>query len=429
MFFVKPRRIVLDVVKLHSLDILHRRALRLKSHKAGLSLGLSVVASPRWRTQNPGRAAREVPGSVKVSDPQGNSSGAVFVPCKQYHSPPDNSMTNNKKHKVPDRWLDYQALGKRIPGTRFVAFKVPLKQVFKRQLSRSQYFSPLDLVQQLQEQDQELGLIIDLTFTTRYYKPEDLPESLNYLKIFTAGHEVPNDSTILSFKKAVRQFLRENGGNDKLIGVHCTHGVNRTGYLVCRYLIDVDGMDPKVAVELFSRARGHPIERQNYIHDLCFGPKRRNTGMEVSEQEPVRGGAGYVQDVPSHDRATPFSGAGTFQGSSHHNPYLLPQRRQGMERNRQYPPALLPPPPRPHGMWPPGPSDFEQNWRRPPQPHPPPYPVFPRYPGPGCSTYNRPPPPPFNDYYTAPPQDLQENPQRSRRMSGRKSHKGSKTRK
>lgn len=61
---------------------------------------------------------------------------------------------------------------------------------------------------------------------------------------------------------------------DKLIGVHCTHGLNRTGYLICRcvpreartlnsrcvdsvvtgvsscrYLIDVDGMDPKEAVE------------------------------------------------------------------------------------------------------------------------------------------------------------------------------------
>jgi protein-tyrosine phosphatase len=25
---------------------------------------------------------------------------------------------------------------------------------------------------------------------------------------------------------------------DGLIGVHCTHGVNRTGYLICRYLIE-----------------------------------------------------------------------------------------------------------------------------------------------------------------------------------------------
>ncbi len=29
----------------------------------------------------------------------------------------------------PNRWLDYKAVGKRLRGTRFIAFKVPLKQV------------------------------------------------------------------------------------------------------------------------------------------------------------------------------------------------------------------------------------------------------------------------------------------------------------
>lgn len=33
------------------------------------------------------------------------------------------------------------------------------------------------------------------------------------VKIFTAGHQVPNDDTILSFKRAVRTFLKENAWN------------------------------------------------------------------------------------------------------------------------------------------------------------------------------------------------------------------------
>lgn len=101
---------------------------------------------------------------------------------------------------------------------------------------------------------------------------KDLPPNVQYLKIYTAGHDVPSNSVILSFKRAVRAFLRENESNgrqpplagvifmvlasfwqfrcfgiknfifcvpcppEKLIGVHCTHGLNRTGYLVCRYL-------------------------------------------------------------------------------------------------------------------------------------------------------------------------------------------------
>nr|XP_020441171.1 RNA/RNP complex-1-interacting phosphatase isoform X2 [Monopterus albus] len=182
---------------------------------------------------------------------------------------------SGKKNGIPDRWLDYTAVGRRLPRTRFIAFKVPLKQSLNHKLPCSDVFGPWELLDSLKKENQELGLIIDLTFTTRYYKLQDLPESLLYVKIFTAGHEVPSDETILSFKRVVHRFLRNNADNDKLIGVHCTHGLNRTGYLICRYLIDVDGMDPKQAVELFNSSRGHTIERQNYLQDLHCGPKRR----------------------------------------------------------------------------------------------------------------------------------------------------------
>lgn len=34
-----------------------------------------------------------------------------------------------------------------------------------------------------------------------------------FMKIFTKGHDVPSDETILSFKRAVRRFLRDNADN------------------------------------------------------------------------------------------------------------------------------------------------------------------------------------------------------------------------
>nr|XP_057912387.1 RNA/RNP complex-1-interacting phosphatase [Doryrhamphus excisus] len=193
---------------------------------------------------------------------------------------------------IPDRWLDYNAVGKRLDGTRFVAFKVPLNQSLNSQLSPSEVFGPWELLDAIRRDHQELGLIIDLTFTTRYYRPQDLPASLLCVKIFTGGHVVPNDDTILAFKRAVRRFLRDNADNDKLIGVHCTHGLNRTGYMICRYLIDVDGMDPAEAVELFNSSRGHAIERQNYINDLHSGRKRSNKGMSQCPLEFIKGTVG-----------------------------------------------------------------------------------------------------------------------------------------
>ncbi|RLV64036.1 hypothetical protein DV515_00017660, partial [Chloebia gouldiae] len=135
--------------------------------------------------------------------------------------------------RVPERWTEYAPLGRRVPGTRFVAFKVPLSKSFDQNLPPGERFSPHDLVRKVQERKEELGLIIDLTYTTRYYGREELPPTLRHAKIPTVGHQIPNRKSFLRFRYLVRKFLEANKDNDKLIGVHCTHGLNRTGYLVC----------------------------------------------------------------------------------------------------------------------------------------------------------------------------------------------------
>lgn len=196
---------------------------------------------------------------------------------------------HKKKSGVPDRWLDYRPVGQRIPGTRFIAFKVPLKPALNSLVPKFESFSLWDLLDYIEGENQELGLIVDLTYTSRYYGLTDVPQSCSYIKILTKGHQVPSDATILSFKQAVRRFLKDNCNNDKLIGVHCTHGLNRTGYLVCRYLIDVDGLDASAALQLFNSSRGHCIKRKNYLKDLQQGAKRSNGGIDEPEEEAVRG--------------------------------------------------------------------------------------------------------------------------------------------
>ncbi|XP_063301668.1 RNA/RNP complex-1-interacting phosphatase isoform X4 [Pelobates fuscus] len=205
------------------------------------------------------------------------------------------------KNHVPERWTDYIPVGKRIPGTRFVAFKVPLKKLYENKLSSKQQFSTSDLVEEIKRQNEELGLIVDLTCTTRYYRPEELPKSLCYTKLFTAGHEVPSDDVIYQFKCIVDKFLSENSGNDKLIGVHCTHGLNRTGYLVCRYLIDVLGMVPADAIEKFNLSRGHCMERKNYLDDLMYGKMRSNKRLSRGSMPIAR----HQNPLPKNYGAVP----------------------------------------------------------------------------------------------------------------------------
>lgn len=56
-----------------------------------------------------------------------------------------------------------------------------------------------------------------------------------------------------------------------VVGVHCTHGFNRTGFLICTYLIETFDWSPEAAVAEFARARPPGIYKEEYIQ---VGEKR-----------------------------------------------------------------------------------------------------------------------------------------------------------
>ncbi|CAN2390785.1 dual specificity phosphatase 11 (RNA RNP complex 1-interacting) [Pristimantis euphronides] len=265
------------------------------------------------------------------------------------------------KDGVPDRWTKYIPVGKRIPGTRFIAFKVPLKNMYDDKLLPKQRFSAADLIKEVKKQKEELGLIVDLTCTMRYYSPQELPKTIKYSKIFTVGQQVPSDKVIANFKNIVKQYLSQNAKNDKLVGVHCTHGLNRTGYLVCRYLIDLLGMDPSEAIEKFNSSRGHTMERGNYINDLLHGKSRSNGKLDTPQAKQQPSGKNIKSGPPPHSREQPqshsynydtprggqrFPGPSSVQSSLHQKPGQVMGPRHGMPHSGgKYPshgPRILP---------------------------------------------------------------------------------------
>ena len=199
-----------------------------------------------------------------------------FLPPKEeIKKSPTKSPTKRRKD-IPERWENYRKCGQSIPETPFVAFKVPLSERLQRiydqnysALSISVEKNPVWTLKELEKTVPNLDMIIDVTNTDRYYNPKNLSENTKYCKIKTLGHVIPNNHVIGRFFKAVNEMLSNK--KDALIGVHCTHGVNRTGYLICRYLIEKLNWAPQKAIDEFNFNRGHPIERQNYIDDLKTG--------------------------------------------------------------------------------------------------------------------------------------------------------------
>ncbi|XP_031333829.1 RNA/RNP complex-1-interacting phosphatase [Photinus pyralis] len=124
----------------------------------------------------------------------------------------------------------------------------------------------------LRERIPKLQLVIDLTFTDRYYNATEFSDyGIQHVKIKCpgGGQRIPPFSIIKRFNNAITEFLRSNSVNeDTLIGVHCTHGLNRTGYFICRYLVEQCKWTPEQSVKAFEIARGHKIEREVYIREI-----------------------------------------------------------------------------------------------------------------------------------------------------------------
>lgn len=158
----------------------------------------------------------------------------------------------------------------------------------------------------VEEQGEGIGLVVDLAFTSRYYNaPDHLgPAGIQYKKfpvrvlmLFlpqlmvnvpgrTAEHrkekmlgadslhrlQVPGHasspprSTVVSFMELVANFRARNPG--KYVAVHCTHGLNRSGFFIVTYLVEQLKMALKDALKAFAEASPPGIFDRSFLAAL-----------------------------------------------------------------------------------------------------------------------------------------------------------------
>ncbi|KAG8191665.1 hypothetical protein JTE90_016455 [Oedothorax gibbosus] len=172
-----------------------------------------------------------------------------------------------KKKQIPDRWMDYAPMKEAFLDARIIPIKVPLPDHrFCNDYMYQYKWTPTDVMTGIPN----VGLIIDATYKTPpYYDPREFTsQGIEYAKVMCAGHFVPSEEVYQQFSEIVKRFLLDPRNNGKIIAMHCTHGVNRTGYLLCRYLIENLNYPPAQALDTFAMTRGHPVERDNYKEAL-----------------------------------------------------------------------------------------------------------------------------------------------------------------
>uniref|UniRef100_A0A914QQD2 Tyrosine specific protein phosphatases domain-containing protein n=1 Tax=Panagrolaimus davidi TaxID=227884 RepID=A0A914QQD2_9BILA len=181
-----------------------------------------------------------------------------------------NGITKEKAMEfgLPRHWKNCPKIGKIIQGI-FLPFKTPLSDAYDDLLEDATKFYPQE--------------IFDNNFEGVKDGAKITSNGCEYLHMPLRGHnETPSVEETDRFIRTVNGFIRLNP-ND-IIAVHCTHGFNRTGFLIASYLITIMGWDVEAAVLEFANARPNGIYKEDYLQELC---KRFDYNYDPNAELPL----------------------------------------------------------------------------------------------------------------------------------------------
>ncbi|KAL7248481.1 hypothetical protein ACSBR2_003251 [Camellia fascicularis] len=190
------------------------------------------------------------------------------------------------RNKLPPGWLDCPSVGQEIGC--IIPSKVPLGESFNAYIPAGKRYSFKQVIHQQRVLGRKLGLVIDLTNTSRYYHASDLKkEGIKHAKIQCKGRDsVPDNEAVNYFVYEVSLFLTRQKHSKKYIIVHCTHGHNRTGYMIVHYLMRTLSISVTQAIKLFADARPPGIYKPDYVDALYNFYHERKPEMVVCPPTP-----------------------------------------------------------------------------------------------------------------------------------------------
>ena len=111
--------------------------------------------------------------------------------------------------------------------------------------------------------------VIDLTENNVYYAPKEFQQArIKYHAFPVSGKKVPSKALCEQFCDIIEEHAPLLEGNE-YIGVHCTGGKNRTGFMVCYYILwRFPYLQVRHALADFEEARGFGIDKPEWIDAL-----------------------------------------------------------------------------------------------------------------------------------------------------------------
>ncbi|GBB97921.1 hypothetical protein RclHR1_00310049 [Rhizophagus clarus] len=113
----------------------------------------------------------------------------------------------------------------------------------------------------------DIGFIIDITKDPPPYRTSDFDNShITYIKLSTVSKIPPSRDDIRRFIQVAKEAWDKKP--DKQIAVHCHYGFNRTGFMICCYLIEELHCSVAEALRWFAETRPAGIKHRHFRDEL-----------------------------------------------------------------------------------------------------------------------------------------------------------------
>ena len=188
------------------------------------------------------------------------------------------------------KWLSFTNYNQFIENVDIIPFKCPLQEKFDQHLEKQEQFNFKKVYDFSVAANKPITDVIDLTFTDKYYNPKRntfYPPGVVHHKFKIPGKQVPKPEQMTRILDTMDDLIKAR----RVIGVHCTHGINRTGFIICSFLVQRLLWRPEDAISAFKKARGHEMAHNEYI-DAVLALK-----VAESETQPLQENA----DVSSNN--------------------------------------------------------------------------------------------------------------------------------
>ncbi|QDZ24112.1 mRNA-capping enzyme [Chloropicon primus] len=137
---------------------------------------------------------------------------------------------------VPKGWFDCPPCGE--PIGLFIPSKVPLSAAYNSRLPADKWYTPRSIIESQKALGRDIGLVVNLTRSKVYYNARQFEElGVEVVTIECAGRgEAPTPEQVNAFWYTANSYCTATQ-NAKHVLVHCTHGFNRTGFMICHMLL------------------------------------------------------------------------------------------------------------------------------------------------------------------------------------------------